>query len=121
MFAFLKRLVKRYGFFRREPVVNWLGQDGLVNVAQWHQHPFFEADSLRNVANDPAYMAQRMQGAINMAPGAVKARRLAAIVRERNALKDELAKAIKQKKARAPIYAKLRALSVEELNVVAGR
>lgn len=47
--------------------------------------------------------------------------RLTMIVRERNALKDELAKAIRQKKARAPIYAKLRALSVEELNVVAGR
>jgi hypothetical protein len=47
--------------------------------------------------------------------------RLAMIARERNLLKDELAKAIKQKKARAPIYAKLRALSVEELNVVAGR
>lgn len=47
--------------------------------------------------------------------------RLTMIVRERNALKDELAKAIRQKKARAPIYAKLRALSIEELNVVAGR
>lgn len=46
---------------------------------------------------------------------------LALIVQERNALKDELAKAIRQKKARSPIYAKLRALSIEELNVVAGR
>jgi hypothetical protein len=46
-----------------------------------------------------------------------KTERLAAIARERDALKDQLAKAIKAKKARAPIYAKLRALSIEELSV----
>jgi hypothetical protein len=46
-----------------------------------------------------------------------KARRLAEIARQRNALKDQLAKAIKAKKARAPIYAALRALSIEELKV----
>ncbi len=46
-----------------------------------------------------------------------KARRLAEIARQRNALKDQLAKAIKAKKARAPIYAALRALSIEELNI----
>jgi hypothetical protein len=50
-----------------------------------------------------------------------KARQLAAIARERNALKDELAKVIKAKKARAPIYAALRALSIEELKVEARR
>jgi len=46
-----------------------------------------------------------------------KARRLAEIARKRNALKDELAKVIQAKKARAPIYAALRALSIEELKV----
>ena len=46
-----------------------------------------------------------------------KARRLAEIARQRNALKDELVKVIKAKKARAPIYAALRALSIEELKV----
>jgi hypothetical protein len=46
-----------------------------------------------------------------------KARRLAAIARQRDALKDELRKAVQQKKARAPIYAALRALSIEELKV----
>ena len=46
-----------------------------------------------------------------------KARQLAAIARERNALKDELAKVIQAKKARAPIYAALRALSIEELKL----
>jgi hypothetical protein len=46
-----------------------------------------------------------------------KVRQLAAIAREQNALKDELAKVIKAKKARAPIYAALRALSIEELKV----
>jgi len=52
-----------------------------------------------------------------MAPSAVKARSLDEIARQRNALKDELAKVIKAKKARAPIYAALRALSIEELKV----
>jgi hypothetical protein len=46
-----------------------------------------------------------------------KARRFAEIARQRNALKDELAKVIKAKKARAPIYAALRALSIEELKL----
>jgi hypothetical protein len=56
----------------------------------WQNHPFYRSD---------------------------KARRLAEIARQRNALKDELAKVIKAKKARAPIYAALRALSIEELNI----
>jgi len=50
-----------------------------------------------------------------------KARRLAEIARQRDALKDQLAKAIKAKKARAPIYAALRALSIEELRVETGK
>jgi hypothetical protein len=50
-----------------------------------------------------------------------KTERLAAIARERDALKDELAKAIKEKKARSQIYAALRALSIEELRVETGR
>jgi hypothetical protein len=91
MLAQIKRLFSRYGF-HRQPVVNWLGQDGLVDVADWQAHPFYTS------AGD-------------------KARRLAEIARQRNALKDELAKVIKAKKARAPIYAALRALSIEELKV----
>jgi hypothetical protein len=62
----------------------------------WHRHPFYT-----NAGQ--------------------KSRRLADIARRRNALKDELAKVIKAKKARAPIYAALRALSVEELRLVSGR
>jgi hypothetical protein len=50
-----------------------------------------------------------------------KTERLASIARERGELKDKLAKAIQQKKARAPTYKALRALSVEELNLEAGR
>jgi hypothetical protein len=46
-----------------------------------------------------------------------KARRLAEIARDRNALKEKLAKVVRDKKARAPIYAALRALSIEELKV----
>jgi hypothetical protein len=56
----------------------------------WQAHPFYTSD---------------------------KARRLAAIARQRDALKDELRKAVQQKKARAPIYAALRALSIVELKV----
>lgn len=46
-----------------------------------------------------------------------KTERLAAIARERDALKDELAKAVRQKKARGHIYTALRALSIEELTI----
>jgi len=46
-----------------------------------------------------------------------KNRRLAEIARERNALKDEIAKAMRQKKSTSPMYRALRALKVEELNV----
>ena len=95
MLNFLKRLVKRYGFARRTEPTEWEIHDFSQNAsrAKW----------------------LREQVAIS------KNRRLEQIVQERNALKDKLAKAIRDKKARAPIYAKLRALSVEELNVVAGR
>lgn len=46
-----------------------------------------------------------------------KTERLAAIARERDALKNQLAKAVRQKKARGHIYTALRALSIEELTV----
>jgi uncharacterized protein YwgA len=46
-----------------------------------------------------------------------KARRLAEIARERNALKDEIAKAMRQKKSTSPMYHALRALKVEELKL----
>lgn len=94
MLSFLKRLVKRYGF-SRETHDEWTA--------------YFRAKE----ESRSAWL--REQVAIS------KNRRLEQIVQERNALKDKLAKAIRDKKARAPIYAKLRALSIEELNVVAGR
>jgi hypothetical protein len=50
-----------------------------------------------------------------------KTERLAAIARERDALKEKLAKAIRDKKARQPIYKALRALSVEELGIESGK
>jgi hypothetical protein len=50
-----------------------------------------------------------------------KAARLASIARERCLLKDKLAVAIRQKKARAPIYAALRALSNEEFRIEQGK
>jgi len=46
-----------------------------------------------------------------------KARRLAEIARQRNAIKDEIAKAMRQKKSTSPMYHALRALKVEELKI----
>lgn len=94
MFAQIARLLKGYGFHRQTPVT---GLDILeANYQAWEQHKFFTEVEDKN-------------------------RRLAAIARKRDALKDELRKAVQQKKARAPIYAALRALSIEELNVEARR
>lgn len=85
-----------------------------AEMAEW-------ARGARNVANDPEYRATMATQAVNMAPSAVKARRLASIARERGELKDKLAVAIQQKKKRAPIYAALRALSNEEFRLEQGK
>jgi hypothetical protein len=50
-----------------------------------------------------------------------KARRLAEIARDRNALKEKLAKAVRDKKARQPILKKLRELTNEEIRLDLGR
>ena len=115
MFAQIKRLFSGYGFHRhpapqKREYFSHIPSPTDAQLVRW-------GEAARNVANDPEYMARAAQGALNMAPGAVKARRLAEIARQRNALKDELRKAVQQKKARAPIYAALRALSIEELKV----
>jgi hypothetical protein len=67
-----------------------------VSDNDWHEHSFFTA-------------------------GLAKNERLAAIARERTALKEKLSKAIRDKKARAPIYLALRKLSAEELRIEAGK
>tara|TARA_R110000868_G_scaffold20938_5_gene87758 strand:- start:1062 stop:1367 length:306 start_codon:yes stop_codon:yes gene_type:complete len=96
----LRRLIQRYGFFKREPDIyhrsgSTVGP--LVSADEvWAAHGFFTAEKRRN-------------------------ERLAQIARERTALKEQLAKAIRDKKARAPIYQALRALSVEELRVETGK
>lgn len=107
----LRRLIQRYGFFRRaghEPSVTWWQTDytsvgGLTKADvdfaaswQWQDADFYTEEKRRN-------------------------ERLAQITRERNALKEKLAKAVRDKKARAPIYQALRALSVEELRVESGK
>lgn len=74
----------------------------------WRETPTFPADP--DWASDAFFTAHK-----------AKAERLVAIARERTALKEKLAKAVRDKKARAPIYQALRALSVEELNIEAGR
>lgn len=50
-----------------------------------------------------------------------KTLRLSEIARERSALKDRLQKAIRDKKARAPIYQALQALRTEELAIERGQ
>ena len=87
-----KAFWRQFGFYK-EP----------VEMAAFHE-------SMRNWNNAPFYTEEKRRN-----------ERLAQIARERDALKEALKKAVKQKKARAPIYAKLRALSVEELRIEAGK
>lgn len=89
----LRRLIQRYGFFKREPAGLPFDDQGSI---VWYNDSFYTEEKRRN-------------------------ERLAQIARERDALKEQLAKAIRDKKARAPIYAKLRALSVEELRAETGK
>jgi hypothetical protein len=115
MIDFIKRLFSRYGFHRSPEAeareyFSHIPAPTDAQLVKW-------GEDARCIANDPAYLASVARQQLNMAPGAVKARRLAEIARQRNALKDELAKVIKAKKARAPVYAALRALSIEELKV----
>lgn len=70
-----------------------------------------EKDAYRSsFQNDPFFTAHR-----------AKTLRLAEIARERTKLKERLQVAIKQKKARSPIYQALKALSSEELRLESGR
>jgi len=92
MIAAIKRLFARYGFSRTAHDNDWI-MDREASRSAW----------------------LREQVTIS------KNRRLAQIVQERNALKDKLAKAIRDKKARAPIYQALRALSIEELRTETGK
>ena len=110
MIGFLKRLIQRYGFFKREPDI-------------YHRSGFTTLSSLSGLTNaDVEFAANwQWQDADFFTEEKRRNERLAQIARERDALKEQLAKAIRDKKARAPIYAKLRALSIEELRVEAGK
>jgi hypothetical protein len=119
MIDLFKRFARLFGFYRESPIsvgdyFTSYPAPSEAEKAEW-------ARLARNVANDPEYRATMAANAVNANPAAEKARRLASIARERCLLKDKLAVAIRQKKARAPIYQALRALSVEELNVEAGK
>ena len=96
MFDTLRRLIQRYGFFKREPdTYHRSGSTvGPLMSAKdvWAEHAFYTEEKRRN-------------------------ERLAAIARERDALKNQLAKAVRQKKARGHIYTALRSLSIEELTI----
>jgi len=92
MIDFIKRLFGRYGFFKREQAFTY----SYPAISIWHEEAFYTAERRRN-------------------------ERLAQIARERDALKEKLAKAIKDKKARQPIYKALRALSSEELAIEQGK
>jgi hypothetical protein len=99
MIDFIKRLFSRYGFHRQPPVHHHSGSSvgPVVSSADiWWEHDFHTEQ-------------QR------------KTERLAAIARERDALKDQLAKAIRQKTKRSGIYAQIKALKTEELAIEQGK
>jgi hypothetical protein len=91
MFAFLKRLLRSYGFARPIP-------------SQWEA---FQASSHEQWLKE--------QGAIS------KNAQLVAIARKRDELKTALQKAIRQKTKRSGIYAELRALTQEEMRLESSR
>jgi len=90
--AFIRRLFSRYGFHGQPPVHHQSGSSADI----WWEHKFHTEQ-------------QR------------KTERLAAIARERDALKDQLAKAIRQKTKRSGIYAQIKALKTEELAIEQGK
>lgn len=108
----LRRLIQRYGFFKREPEAQWISRSGITKFGERKDHPFYGSKTV---------MTGTVPGELVLTPSALKAIRLAQIARERDALKLALTKAKRDKKAVSPIYIKLRALSVEELNIEAGR
>jgi hypothetical protein len=115
MIAFIKRLFKNYGFHRKpapqkREYFSHIPSPTDAQLVRW-------GEAARCIANDPAYLASVARQQLNMTPAAVKARRLAEIARQRNAIKDEIAKAMRQKKSTSPMYHALRALKVEELKV----
>ena len=93
MFNALRRLIQRYGFFRREHAGLPFDDQGSIF---WYNDSFYTEEKRRN-------------------------ERLAQIARERDALKEQLAKAIRDKKARSPYYKALRALTNEELALDGGK
>jgi len=111
VFNTILRFFQRYGFFKREPVVNWLGKDGLVNVAEWQNATWFysKPDRLIRVTED---------GIISMEPAAIKNRRLAEIAKERAWLYENKADLIAKKKG---FYVRLRALKNAEMAVEQGK
>jgi hypothetical protein len=100
MFGFFRRLIQRYGFFKRETVS--LGPDESI----WSEHGFYKQGT--------AGLAwERMNS-----PAALKAKRLAQIARERAwvyANKDELLA------KRKGFYVRLRALKNAEMAVEQGK
>jgi len=98
MIDFIKRILSRYGFYRELPPFREAGR-GRIG---WHNDAFYD---------------ERLDDT----PAPVKARRLAAIARQRDALKLDLVKAKRQKKAVAPILKKLRDLTNEEMRLDLGR
>jgi hypothetical protein len=97
VFETIRRLIQRYGFFKREPTYGWYtGGPGVESASQWHDAGFYTEEKRRN-------------------------ERLAAIARERDALKLALDKAVKQKKKRSGIYRQIRALTNAEMAVEQGK
>ena len=94
MFETIRRLIQRYGFFKREPTYGWYtGGPGVESASQWHDAGFYTEEKRRN-------------------------ERLAQIARERAwvyANKDELLA------KRKGFYVRLRALKNAEMAVEQGK
>ena len=96
MFNALRRLIQRYGFFKREPEYGWhTGGPGIESAAQWHDAGFYTEEKRRN-------------------------ERLAAIASEISALNVKRLKAKEQRKNQKVFENQMTALMAERLRIEAG-
>jgi hypothetical protein len=91
--------------------------NALRRLTRW---PWFSRPAKANHGNPTDWVWVNPEFVVPPMP-LTKNERLAQIARERDALKDGLAKAIRDKKARSPYYKALRALTNEELALDGGK
>lgn len=119
MIDFIKRLFSRYGFHRSPEAeareyFSHIPAPTDAQLVKW-------GEDARCIANDPAYLAFVARQQLNMAPGAVKARRLAQIAAEIVALNAKRLKAKEQKKNQTVYENQMKALMNERLAIEQGK